>query len=163
LPCLRASFLIGKDTSQFHRPEQSKRQGHQIALVPRDTTQAHSEDQAFQSEDDLCPWRWHRSDRPICAQKTAVFFIDPPYTAGKNGKRAGTRLYTHFELDHEHLFSRVEKVQGDFLMTYDNADEVKRLAKKHGFEYQTISMTNTHHATMRELIIGSDLSWLENQ
>jgi DNA adenine methylase len=61
------------------------------------------------------------------------------------------------------LFSQVEKTQGDFLMTYDNADEVKQLAKKHCFEYQTISMMNTHHATIRELIIGSDLSWLENQ
>jgi DNA adenine methylase len=47
-------------------------------------------------------------------------------------------------------------------MTYDNADEVKHLAKKHGFEYETISMMNTHHATMKELIIGNDLSWLKN-
>jgi len=94
------------------------------------------------------------------AQKTAVFFIDPPYTAGKSGKRAGTRLYTHFELDHEYLFSRVEKIKGDFLMTYDNADEVRHLAEKHGFESRTISMMNTHHATMRELVIGNNLSWL---
>ena len=33
----------------------------------------------------------------------AVFFIDPPYTAG--GKRAGSRLYTHSEIDHDSLFS----------------------------------------------------------
>ena len=32
----------------------------------------------------------------------AVFFIDPPYTAG--GKRAGSRLYTHNEVDHARLF-----------------------------------------------------------
>ena len=31
-----------------------------------------------------------------------LFFIDPPYTAG--GKKAGKRLYRHFELDHEQLF-----------------------------------------------------------
>jgi DNA adenine methylase len=95
------------------------------------------------------------------SQKTSVFFIDPPYTAGKNGKRAGTRLYTHFELDHEHLFSRVERIKGDFLMTYDNADEVRSLAEKHGFEYEAVSMTNTHHATMTELVIGNNLSWLK--
>jgi DNA adenine methylase len=34
--------------------------------------------------------------------KDAVFFIDSPYTAG--GKRAGSRLYTHFEVDHEKTF-----------------------------------------------------------
>jgi len=96
------------------------------------------------------------------AQKTAVFFIDPPYTAGKNGKRAGTRLYTHNELDHERLFTRVEKVKGDFLMTYDNADEVVTLAARRGFMSRTISMMNTHHATMQELIIGRDLSWVSS-
>lgn len=95
--------------------------------------------------------------------KNAAVFIDPPYTAGKKGKRAGTRLYTHFELDHELLFTAVEKINGDFLMTYDNADEVRELAEKHNFEYRTISMMNTHHATMKELLIGRDLSWLDGQ
>ena len=32
----------------------------------------------------------------------SVVFADPPYTAG--GKRAGRRLYTHFEIDHPRLF-----------------------------------------------------------
>jgi DNA adenine methylase len=45
-------------------------------------------------------------------------------------------------------------------MTYDNEDQVKKLARKHGFEVREISMKNTHHATMRELVIGKDLSWL---
>src|SRR5579863_4444790 len=35
-------------------------------------------------------------------QPHALFFIVPPYTAG--GKKAGARLYTYFELDHEELF-----------------------------------------------------------
>ncbi len=89
-----------------------------------------------------------------------MLFIDPQYTAGKNGKRAGTRLYTHFELDHDRLFTRVEKAKGDFMMTYDNAEEVSQLAKRHGFKCKTISMMNTHHATMQELLIGRDLSWV---
>lgn len=96
------------------------------------------------------------------AQQRAAFFIDPPYTAGKNGKRAGTRLYTHNELDHERLFTRVENIEGDFLMTYDNADEVASLAARHGFMSKAISMMNTHHATMQELIIGRDLSWVSS-
>ena len=39
-------------------------------------------------------------------------------------------------------------------MTYDNADEVKMMARNHGFQMRLIPMTNTHHATMQELVIG---------
>lgn len=92
--------------------------------------------------------------------ESAVFFIDPPYTAGKNGKRAGTRLYTHSELDHEELFKQSQAIRGDFLMTYDKADEVIQLAARHDFAARPISMMNTHHATMQELAIGRDLTWL---
>lgn len=88
----------------------------------------------------------------------AVWFIDPPYTASK--KKAGTRLYTHFELDHSRLFDLAGKLAGDFLMTYDNADEIKELAGAHGFDTQLVAMTNTHHATMMELLIGRDLDWV---
>jgi len=88
-----------------------------------------------------------------------IFFIDPPYTAG--GKKAGKRLYKHFDLDHERLFAICESLKGDFLMTYDNADEVKEMARKHGFQMRLIPMNNTHHATMAELVIGKDLSWMD--
>ena len=91
----------------------------------------------------------HRSD--------AVFFIDPPYTAA--GKKAGSRLYAHNELDHEELFRIAASLRGDFLMTYDNAQGVCELAAKHGFETLAIPMKNTHHAAMSELLIGRDLSW----
>jgi DNA adenine methylase len=97
--------------------------------------------------------------KEFAPQKSAAFFIDPPYTAGRNGKRAGTRLYTHNELDHEELFRQAEKIKGELLMTYDNAEEVIQMASRHGFMQKTISMMNTHHATMQELIIGHDLTW----
>ncbi len=90
-------------------------------------------------------------------RKTAVFFIDPPYTAA--GKKAGRRLYTHSELDHDNLFKIVSKVSGDFLMTYDDAEGVRDLATKYGFKMRTVAMKNTHHAEMKELLIGRDLSW----
>jgi len=90
----------------------------------------------------------------------AVFFIDPPYTAG--GKRAGSRLYTHSEIDHERLFSLCEKMRGDFLMTYDNAEEVQALAERHGFQTKPVAMKNTHHAEMDELLIGRNLDWVED-
>lgn len=86
-----------------------------------------------------------------------AFFIDPPYTAG--GKKAGRRLYAHFELDHEELFRIAETLSGDFLMTYDNAPEVRNLAVEHGFDVEPIRMRNTHLAEMTELLIGRDLTW----
>ena len=64
-----------------------------------------------------------------CAMRSdAVFFIDPPYTAG--GKKAGARLYTLFELDHGRLFDLMGTVRGDFLMTYDNAKEIRESGPK---------------------------------
>lgn len=92
-------------------------------------------------------------------QKDAVFFIDPPYTAG--GKKAGKRLYRHCELDHDRLFAACESIKGDFVMTYDNAEEVKDMARSHGFQMRLIPMKNTHHATMEELVIGKELSWMD--
>ena len=89
----------------------------------------------------------------------AAFFIDPPYTAG-SGKRAGRRLYAHSELDHAALFRLMNTAQGAFLMTYDDAPEIRDMARQHGFAAKTVAMNNTHHAQMTELVISRDLSWL---
>lgn len=88
-----------------------------------------------------------------------IFFIDPPYTVG--GKKAGKRLYRHSNLNHERLFSICETIKGDFLMTYDNVDEVKTLARHHGFQMRLVPMNNTHHAMIEELVIGKELSWMD--
>ncbi len=99
--------------------------------------------------------------RTYARRKRVAFFIDPPYTAGgSNGKRAGTRLYTHHELDHERLFGTVERVAGSMLLTYDDAPDVRGLATRHGFEFRAVAMKNTHHARMSELLIGRDLDWM---
>lgn len=95
----------------------------------------------------------------FASREDAIYFIDPPYTAG--GKKAGKRLYKHHQIDHEHLFMICESFVGDFLMTYDEAEEVKEIARRHRFQMRLIPMKNTHHATMRELVIGRDLSWLD--
>ena len=92
--------------------------------------------------------------------RQAVFFIDPPYTAG--GKKAGKRLYRHCNLNHEQLFQIAETLQGDFIMTYDHAEEVKNLARDHNFQMRLIPMNNTHHAQMFELVIGKNLAWLDD-
>jgi len=90
-------------------------------------------------------------------QANAAYFIDPPYTAA--GKKAGSRLYTHFDLDHKALFEEMHHVRGDFLMTYDNAVGVRELAESQGFDMQFVAMKNKHHAEMTELLIGRDLFW----
>jgi len=87
----------------------------------------------------------------------AAYFIDPPYTVA--GKRAGRRLYHHSEIDHEELFRTMKTVAGDFLMTYDNTDGVRELARGYGFDVEAIAMKNTHHAEMTELLIGRNLDW----
>ena len=81
----------------------------------------------------------------------AVIFVDPPYTAG--GKRAGKRLYAHNEVDHPKLFEMLAESGTDFLMTYDEASEIESLTEKTGFHAVRVTMKNTHHARIPELII----------
>jgi DNA adenine methylase len=81
----------------------------------------------------------------------AAFFIDPPYTAG--GKRAGKRLYLHSEIDHDALFAMMAGAKGNFMMTYDEAEEVEELSLRHGFSIRRVPMKSTHHAKMYELLI----------
>jgi DNA adenine methylase len=87
-----------------------------------------------------------------------VFFIDPPYTAST--KRAGSRLYAYPDIDHHQLFKIANGLVGDFLMTYDDAEEVRELARNYNFDMQTVAMKNTHHSTMQELLIGRNLDWI---
>ena len=93
----------------------------------------------------------------LAQRDRTAFFVDPPYTAG--GKRAGSRLYKHSELDHEALFRLAARVKGDVLLTYDNAEDVRCLAEAHGFAVQPVAMKSTHHAEMKELLIGRSLRW----
>lgn len=87
-----------------------------------------------------------------------IFFVDPPYTAST--KKAGTRLYKYHQLDHDKLFQTIAQVKGDFLMTYDNDKEVRDLARRYNLEFKKVAMSNTHHATLNELLIGRKLTWL---
>jgi len=90
-----------------------------------------------------------------------VVFLDPPYTAGVQGKRAGRRLYTHWALDHEELFRLAASVRGEVLMTYDDTPEVRALAAHHGFLTRPVRMKTTHHVQTTELLISRSFDWLE--
>lgn len=104
------------------------------------------------------PYFWTKCGLSLASgfieQHRAAWFIDPPYTAG--GKRAGTRLYNHNLVDHPRLFALAAGAAGAVMLTYDNADEVRDLAKAHGLKCETIPMKNTHHEVLRELIITND-------
>lgn len=42
-------------------------------------------------------------------------------------------------------------------MTYDNTPEIQEMAARYGFATKTVAMKNTHHAEMRELLVGREL------
>jgi DNA adenine methylase len=90
--------------------------------------------------------------------KRAALFIDPPYTA--SGKKAGSRLYRHNELDHERLFNLIGQSKTPSLMTYDDDVGIRELASKNHLEVGLVPMQSTHLKKMNELVIGRDLTWL---
>jgi DNA adenine methylase len=87
-------------------------------------------------------------------RKGVAFFVDPPYSI------AGRRLYAHSVIDHRAIFSLMSKAVGDFLLTYDDSDEIRRLVVEYRFDCETVAMKNTHNSRMDELLIGKNLSWL---
>jgi DNA adenine methylase len=103
--------------------------------------------------------RFERADAFDCIERhahdpDAVFFVDPPYTV------AGRRLYNHSEIDHERLFETMASVRGAFLLTYDDAPEVRSWARDAGFDAGEVAMKSRQHSRKTELLIGRDLSWL---
>jgi len=84
--------------------------------------------------------------------RKAAVFVDPPYTA-RTGKRAGARLYAHATLDHAALFALLAENDANFLMTYDAAPEIIDLVRQHGFHAVRVSMKNTHHNRLPELVV----------
>lgn len=85
--------------------------------------------------------------------KHCYFFIDPPYTV------AGKRLYTHYKIDHDELFSLTAKLKGKFMMTYDDNPEIRDLAEKYNLDFRTIPMKTTHHVQKNEIIISDNFKW----
>lgn len=83
----------------------------------------------------------------------AVFFVDPPYTV------AARRLYNNWEVDHRKLFEDLSRVRGEFLITYDDTEEIRNLAREFGYAYDRVAMKSTHHAKKNELLISRHLDW----
>ncbi len=84
----------------------------------------------------------------------AVWFVDPPYTV------AGRRLYCFSDVDHPLLFNAMGETRGDFLMTYDDTNEVRGFAGANGFVTAQVAMKSRQHTAKRELLIARCLGWL---
>lgn len=97
-----------------------------------------------------------RCIREYGRKKDVAFFIDPPYTI------AGRRLYRHSEIDHPALFELVSKISSEFLMTYDDTPEVRKLAEKFDLQVREVAMTGRLNASKMELLIGRNLGWTKN-
>lgn len=86
-------------------------------------------------------------------EKETFFFIDPPYT------KAGKRLYTHFDIDHDKLFALTAQLSGRFMLTYDDTPEIRKLAEKYKLDFRTIPMKTTHHIEKNEIILSDNFAW----
>ena len=87
----------------------------------------------------------------------AYFFIDPPYTI------AGRRLYNLFDVDHRQIFEIISKLQGHFLLTYDDTTEIRNFAEEFSLSYKTIPMQTTHLIKKEELLISDNFEWFDDK
>lgn len=87
----------------------------------------------------------------------AYFFIDPPYTI------AGRRLYNLFDVDHRQIFEIISKLQGHFLLTYDDTTEIRNFAEEFRLSYKTIPMQTTHLIKKEELLISDNFEWFDDK
>ena len=72
-----------------------------------------------------------------------------------NGKNKWlAKIYSYFDIDHERLFKLTAQLQGKFMLTYDDAPEIRKLADKYNLQYRTIPMKTTLHFEKNEITIG---------
>jgi len=90
-----------------------------------------------------------------------VFLIDPPYSFSQDS--AGRRLYAHYELEHTKLFTLSRALCGNFLMTYDRDKSIFDLARNKRLKIELVAMKNSHNAILKEALISTDLSWLNQR
>ena len=96
--------------------------------------------------------------RRLANEKNAAFFVDPPYSGF--GKSAGSRLYSHWQIDHWKLFELCSNVSGHFVLTYEDTLEIEILAAVNSFEATRVPMLSAHHSHVNELLIARDLSYI---
>jgi DNA adenine methylase len=66
------------------------------------------------------------------------FYCDPPYSSfGSNGR------YQSLGSRQAELFSLLEKIKGRFLLSFDNCEEIRALARKHRFQLKPVTVRYT--------------------
>lgn len=103
-------------------------------------------------EGDALSWLDKYKHKP--GSGSVAFFIDAPYSS------VGERLYTYSEIDHEKLFRIAAKLRGRVLMTYHDAEEIRRLAKRFKFEFRRVPMVNRQNTEKTELLLSKNFDWL---
>lgn len=99
----------------------------------------------FSEGDGLKALRDYRSSRG------AVAFVDPPYVA--QGRGAGVRLYSHYDVDCGELFRVARQFSGPMVITYHRSEIVRREAAAAGIACHTVTMHTAHTVSKRQLIL----------
>jgi DNA adenine methylase len=89
--------------------------------------------------------------REHAGRKTTCMFVDPPYTA--DAKDPGTRLYEHFDIDHEAVFKLGSRGETPVFLTYADSKIVRSLARQYNFRVRPVVMRTTHHNERTELLL----------
>lgn len=78
-----------------------------------------------------------------------VCFADPPYP------KAGLRLYSTGDFEHERLFALLAVWPGRFLLTYEDSDSIRGLAARYNFRSSLVTMHSRSHQRKKELLISN--------
>lgn len=90
-------------------------------------------------------------------EERAIHFIDPPYP------ESGKRLYKYSEVGYEKVLFTSKSIEGDFLITYENTENIKDECDRLKLEYRRVEVKNANHDSKGELLIGKNLEWLRKE
>jgi len=85
-------------------------------------------------------------------KKNTFIFFDPPYY--KKGKDLYVNFYTH--IDHEKLSNKISSLKNDWIVTYDNTNEIKRMYSNYRQIEFGISYTLERKRKAKEIMIFSN-------
>lgn len=92
-------------------------------------------------------------------KKELFCYFDPPYFSNKSSKLYGKNGDLHDNFDHDKLFYIINEYKNNmnFIMTYDNCDEIKEKYKNFFIEYldMSYSITNLRGNETKELLISN--------
>nr|WP_241635597.1 DNA adenine methylase [Fusobacterium gastrosuis] len=85
--------------------------------------------------------------------KNSFIFFDPPYY--KKGQELYTNYYTHN--DHLKLSEKISSLKTKWIITYDNADEIKEIYSKYNIQEFDITYSLEKKRKAKEIIIYNNL------